>query len=233
MAESPLNTGQYNITLLFFIHQIEDWVKSCCHVWLSVILWTAACQAPPSMGFSRQEYWSGLPFPSPGDIPHQEIEPPSLALQVDSLTLSHQGSSSILLYESFKCKTQDCIPSLKSIASAFALWGDLMCVPVATWEFYRQCPFCLVVSFLFFCVHLCTIIIFFNTPPAHVKYFCRKRVSSVSRSECSREKKSCTKWDTQCLSSLISFRFSRVRRNREPMRVWKLMEILEKVLTVP
>ena len=46
--------------------------------------WTAARQAPLSMGFSRQEYWSGLPFPSPGDLPNPGIEPGSLALQADS-----------------------------------------------------------------------------------------------------------------------------------------------------
>ena len=42
--------------------------------------WTVAHQAPLSMGFSRQEYWSGLPFPSPGDLPHPGIEPESPAL---------------------------------------------------------------------------------------------------------------------------------------------------------
>ena len=42
--------------------------------------WTAGYEAPPSMGFSRQEYWSGLPFPSPGDHPDPEIEPESPAL---------------------------------------------------------------------------------------------------------------------------------------------------------
>ena len=47
--------------------------------------WTAACQAPLSLGFSKQEYWSGLPFPSPGDLPNPEIEPGSPALQADSL----------------------------------------------------------------------------------------------------------------------------------------------------
>ena len=47
--------------------------------------WTAACQAPLSMGFSRQEYWSGLPFPPPGDLPNPGIEPGSPALQADSL----------------------------------------------------------------------------------------------------------------------------------------------------
>ena len=46
---------------------------------------TVACQAPLSMGFSRQEYWSGLLFPSPGDLPNPEIEPKSPALQADSL----------------------------------------------------------------------------------------------------------------------------------------------------
>ena len=45
---------------------------------------TVAYQAPPSMGFSRQEDWSGLPFPSPGDLPDPEIEPGSPALQADS-----------------------------------------------------------------------------------------------------------------------------------------------------
>ena len=48
--------------------------------------WTGARQAPLSMGFSRQEYWSGLPFPSPGDLPDPRIEPGSPALQVDSLS---------------------------------------------------------------------------------------------------------------------------------------------------
>ena len=56
--------------------------------------WTAAPQAPLSMGFPRQEYWSGLPFPSPGDLPHLGIEPPSPvspALQADSLPAEPSG----------------------------------------------------------------------------------------------------------------------------------------------
>ena len=48
------------------------------HVWLCSTLWTVACQAPLSMGFSRLEYWSGLPFPSPGDLPIPGIESVSL-----------------------------------------------------------------------------------------------------------------------------------------------------------
>ena len=47
--------------------------------------WTVARQAPLSMGFPRQEYWSGLPFPSPGDLPDPAIEPGSPALQANSL----------------------------------------------------------------------------------------------------------------------------------------------------
>ena len=54
--------------------------------------WTAAHQAPLSMGFSRQEYWSGLPFPPPGELSESGIQPStpvSLTLQADSLPLSH------------------------------------------------------------------------------------------------------------------------------------------------
>ena len=53
--------------------------------------WTVDHQAPLSMGFSQQEYLSGLPFPSPRDVPSPGIELMSLALQADSLPLSHQG----------------------------------------------------------------------------------------------------------------------------------------------
>ena len=53
--------------------------------------WTVAHQAPLSMGFSRKEYWSGLPFPSPGGLPDPGIEPGSLRLQM-LYCLSHQGS---------------------------------------------------------------------------------------------------------------------------------------------
>ena len=54
-------------------------------VWLFVTLGTVTCQAPPSMGFSRKEYWNGLSFPPPGDLPNPEIESGSPALQADSL----------------------------------------------------------------------------------------------------------------------------------------------------
>ena len=53
--------------------------------------WTVAYQAPPSMGFSRQECWNGLPFPSPGDLPDPGIEPGSPALQADALPSETPG----------------------------------------------------------------------------------------------------------------------------------------------
>ena len=53
--------------------------------------WTVAYQAPPSMGFSRQEYWSGLPFPSPGNLPNPGIEAESPAFQADTLTSEPPG----------------------------------------------------------------------------------------------------------------------------------------------
>ena len=53
--------------------------------------WTVAHHTPPSMGFSRQEYWSGLPFPSPGDLPDPGIEPRSPTLQADALTSAPPG----------------------------------------------------------------------------------------------------------------------------------------------
>ena len=61
-------------------------VKSLSHIQLFATPWTVAYQSPLSMGFSRQEYWSGLPFPSPGDLPDSGIEPGSRAFEADALT---------------------------------------------------------------------------------------------------------------------------------------------------
>src|SRR5574337_1166978 len=68
---------------------------------LFVTLWTIALQAPLSMGFSRQEYWGGLPCSPPGDLPNPGIKPASTvapALQADCLPLSHQGSLYVCVY---------------------------------------------------------------------------------------------------------------------------------------
>ena len=61
-------------------------------VWLFVTPWTIAYQAPLTMGFSRQEYWRGLPFSSPGDLPNPGIEPGSPALQTDALPSEPPGN---------------------------------------------------------------------------------------------------------------------------------------------
>ena len=60
-------------------------------VWLGVTLWNVACQALLSMGFSRQEYWSGLPFPFPRDLPDPGIEPRALAMKAQALTTDDWG----------------------------------------------------------------------------------------------------------------------------------------------
>ena len=66
-------------------------VKSLSRVRLFATPWTVAYQASPSMGFFRQEYWTGLPFPSPGDLPDPGIEPRSPALEADVLTSEPPG----------------------------------------------------------------------------------------------------------------------------------------------
>ena len=68
----------------------ESEVLSC--VQLFAAPWAVAHQAPPSMEFSRQEYWSGLPFPSPRDLPHPGIEPRPPALWADALPSEPPGN---------------------------------------------------------------------------------------------------------------------------------------------
>ena len=67
-------------------------MKSLSRVQLFATQWTVAYRAPPAMGFSRQEYWSELPFPSPGDPPDPGIKPRSPALQADTLPSEPPGS---------------------------------------------------------------------------------------------------------------------------------------------
>ena len=64
-----------------------------CPILCDLVDWTVAHQAPMSMGFSKQEYWSGLPFPPPGDLPDPGIKPAVPALQADSLLLESPGKS--------------------------------------------------------------------------------------------------------------------------------------------
>ena len=80
-------------------------VKSLSHVQLFATPWTVAHQAPLSVGFSRQEYWSGLPFPSPGDLPNPGIKRGSPALKADALTSEPPGKTNLDL----KLKSRDII----------------------------------------------------------------------------------------------------------------------------
>ena len=72
---------------LILLPKVNEPSESVSHLVMSDSL--KPCEAPQSMEFSRQEYWSELPFPSPGDLPHSGIELVSPVLQVDSLPLSH------------------------------------------------------------------------------------------------------------------------------------------------
>ena len=77
----------------YSIPQFPRKKNMCVHVYsVFVTLWALASQASLSMEFSRQEYWSGLPFHTPGDLPYLVIEPRSPALQVDSLPAEPRGN---------------------------------------------------------------------------------------------------------------------------------------------
>ena len=67
----------------------------------SLVSWTAAHQAPLSMGFFRQKYWNGLPFPIPGDLPDPGIKPESSVLQADSLPSEPPGKLNCILVQCF------------------------------------------------------------------------------------------------------------------------------------
>ena len=84
--------GTFYFSISALIPVPLECVLSCfSRVWLFATLQTVAHQAPLSMGFSRQEYWTGLPFPSPGDLPDLGIEPAAPALQAESLLQRHQA----------------------------------------------------------------------------------------------------------------------------------------------
>ena len=78
-------------------------VKSPSRVRVFVTPWTVVYQAPQSMEFSRQEYWSGLPFPSPGDLPNPGIEPRCPTLQADALPSEPPGKKNYEKETRLKC----------------------------------------------------------------------------------------------------------------------------------
>ena len=94
-------------------------LSSFSHVQLFATPWTVACQAPLSTGFSRQEYWNGLPCPPPGDFPYPGIEPMSPVLKADSLLLSYREAP-ISPSVHFSSVAQSCPNSLQPHESQHA-----------------------------------------------------------------------------------------------------------------
>ena len=121
----------------------EKKVKSLSRVQLFVTLWTVAYQASPSMGFSRQESWSGLPFPSPGDLPNPGIDPGSPALQADTLTSEPPGKPYYnFLRETFKKRLHN-FQILLGLYQPFHWWwfGHWVCPTFVTpWTIACQSP---------------------------------------------------------------------------------------------
>ena len=141
---SDINFGKFptittsKISLLFFLLLlvfplcISEWVKSLSRVWLFANPWTVAYQVPPSMGFSRQEYWSGLPFPSPGDLPDPGIEPGSPTFQAEALTSEPPGK----LYAYVT-------PFV--IVPQFLYFSILFSVCISVWGVYKDISSCSVI----------------------------------------------------------------------------------------
>ena len=97
-----------------------------------VTVWTVAYQAPVSLGFPRQEYWSGLPFPSPGDLPDPEIEPESPGLPADSLPPEPPGMPKMM--SNWPCH----LLGHKGLNSCHFGFGSLSSVPLYTFSFVNK-----------------------------------------------------------------------------------------------
>ena len=91
--------------------------------------WTVDHQAPLPMGFSRQAYWSGLPFPSPGDLPNPGIEPGSPALQADSLPSEPPGNTALPRYPLYFNSSQFNL-SCKKTANSITHFNFLLIFPI-------------------------------------------------------------------------------------------------------
>ena len=122
-------------------------VKSLSHIRLFATLWTVAYQAPLPMGFSRQEYWCGLPFPSPGDLPDPGMESWSLILQADTLPSEPPGNKLINLISDSSAFSKSSLyiwkfsvhvllkPVLKDFEHYLAgVWNECNCAVV--WVFF-------------------------------------------------------------------------------------------------
>ena len=118
--------------------------ESLSHLWLFVTPWTVAPQAPLSMEFSRQEYWSGLPFPSPGDLLDPEIEPRFPTFQADSLLTEPPGQSvgrglnkgSMTFHRLNPCQERRGDLLHAGICYYWRVWGLPLLVSQLYWYFY-------------------------------------------------------------------------------------------------
>ena len=102
-----MNLRYKSTSSLEYLRKILWTCSNCCclvvtracmlsRIWAFVTSWTVACKAPLSMGFPRQEYWTRLPFSSPGDLPNPGIEPTSPAFQADFSTTEPSGKSCLV-----------------------------------------------------------------------------------------------------------------------------------------
>ena len=91
MTKPPLSAKMSSLCMCECVSVCVCVCFSCSAVSNSATPWTVACQAPLFMEFSRQEYWSGLPYPPPGDLPHSGNEPGSPAPLADSLPSKPPG----------------------------------------------------------------------------------------------------------------------------------------------
>ena len=122
--------GDYSHEIKRYLFLVRKAMTNLMWKWSRVRLfatpWTVAHQAPPSMEFSRQEYWSGLPFPSPRDLPDPGIEPRSPTLQADPLPSEPPGNpmtnlNSILKSRDVILPTKMCI--VKSVVFPVVMYG--------------------------------------------------------------------------------------------------------------
>ena len=150
---SPSISRIFSSSQIETLYPLNNERKSKCQllspVWLFAIPRTVARQAPLSMEFSRQEYWSGLPFPSPGDLPYPGIKIRSPALQVDSLPPSeppgHESlnNNSCLIFSRHTrgCVTRGCVFGIHHCLNGRDLASSR--ILEISWELsrYSQWPF--------------------------------------------------------------------------------------------
>ena len=123
------------------------WVLS--HVQFFETPWTVAHQTPLSMGFSRQEYWSGLPFLSPGELPNPGIEPRSPALQAETLTSQPPGWVQISALKSYRWAEQKEAWTTRKIimdlsqTCPYSLWSCTSCHQVTFFSGVSRIFLCL------------------------------------------------------------------------------------------